>query len=660
MHSKTDKELLDSFVAAGDGTAFAELVARYSPMVYRACRRLLGNDHDAEDATQAAFVVLARKAGSLRQEGRLNGWLHRVARLVALEALRKRTDRERHQTESALWQENLAADLSEADRETVLRQVDTALNSLSAVLREAVVLRHLRGFSEQEAAAQAGCAVSAMKWRTSDGLAKLRQRLAKRGVTLSGVALAGLLTSEASAAVPETLLPSILATVKTAVATTATATTATSTAAMLAKGAMTAMFWHSVKTAAMVAVSVGVVGVGGVAAVHAVAEKEAPKPAAATALVTATNAQSTASALAFKVHPGDPLACAEAYRKAFRMLKALPDPLTTSWITNGPAEVIQQHIDVCLPVYEQMLIAAQYENVNWQWTSRVETDPDILDREIKSVIYLAKLSLIIGRYRLEHGDVNGLNAWYGAWLMGRHASQGGIVGGLVNVTIRSIMMSQLKAAKLRVPAPAFVPFAMTLASLPDAGSFEEILKGEKEDADASFERLRQGNAKAIEDWDTMVERIEKSIPGIYPRLGDKTPEARMDLVKRMAEERTVYYDHLLPIAAQIAALPMSNQVHAINSYQAKASAWSPFIREIKVAEDQVQKQACFGTACRPLLIAVCRAAATPEGAPLPEVTNPLTGKPIEVKRIPGGVEGIVESPWPESAKPLHLRLVFGE
>ncbi|MFZ4397806.1 MAG: sigma-70 family RNA polymerase sigma factor, partial [Kiritimatiellia bacterium] len=269
MQSKTDKELLDSYAAADDGSAFAELVARYSPMVYRACRRLLGNDHDAEDATQAAFVVLARKAGSLRQEGRLNGWLHRVARLVALEALQKRTDRERHQTESALWQESLAADLSEADRETVLRQVDTALDSLSAVLREAVVLRHLRGFSEQEAAAQAGCAVSAMKWRTSDGLAKLRQRLAKRGVALGGVALASLLTSEASAAIPETLLPSILAAVKTAlpavalgakvgVATTATATGATSTAAMLAKGAMKDMFIAKVKmVAAVVAVAAG-------------------------------------------------------------------------------------------------------------------------------------------------------------------------------------------------------------------------------------------------------------------------------------------------------------------------------------------------------------------------------------------------------------------
>jgi hypothetical protein len=71
-------------------------------------------------------------------------------------------------------------------------------------------------------------------------------------------------------------------------------------------------------------------------------------------------------------------------------------------------------------------------------------------------------------------------------------------------------------------------------------------------------------------------------------------------------------------------------------------------------------EAYIETAIRPLIIAVCRAAATPEGAPLPEVTNPLTGKPIEVQRNPDGVEGTVESPWPESVESLHLRLVFGE
>jgi hypothetical protein len=99
-----------------------------------------------------------------------------------------------------------------------------------------------------------------MKWRASAGIAKLRQRLAKRGIALGGLALVGLLTSEASAAVPETLLPSILATVKTAVATSATATGATTTAAMLAKGAMKAMFIAKVKLVAAIAAAVIVTG----------------------------------------------------------------------------------------------------------------------------------------------------------------------------------------------------------------------------------------------------------------------------------------------------------------------------------------------------------------------------------------------------------------
>jgi hypothetical protein len=130
----------------------------------------------------------------------------------------------------------------------------------------------------------------------------------------------------------------------------------------------------------------------------------------------------------------------------------------------------------------------------------------------------------------------------------------------------------------------------------------------------------------------------------------------------MAEENTAYYDHLLPIAAQIAALPVSEQVQAINSYQAKASDWGPRIRELKVNVDLLQKRyACYQTASRPMIIAVCRAAATPEGDPLPEVMNPLTGKPIKVQRIPGGVEGTVEIPWPvNQSMDLHLRLVFGE
>ncbi len=274
MQQQTDKELIERYAEAGDDLAFAELVARYSPMVYRVCRRLLGNEHDAEDASQGAFVVLARKAAQLREDGRLNGWLHRVARLVALEALRKRAARERHEMECAGWTGNLAESSSEVDLEAVLSQVDTALDDLSGVLREAVVLRYLRGFSERDAAAQAGCPVGTMKRRASDGISKLRRRLAKQGVTLSDVALAGLLASEASSAVPETLLPSLLATVKGVAATSAAGTgfdsvalgakdVATTTAGTLAQGAMRAMFIAQVKMTALVtAVVMGVGGAG--------------------------------------------------------------------------------------------------------------------------------------------------------------------------------------------------------------------------------------------------------------------------------------------------------------------------------------------------------------------------------------------------------------
>jgi RNA polymerase sigma factor (sigma-70 family) len=275
MSIKTDRELIESYATDRNDAAFAELVARYNPMVYRACLRVLGNAGDAEDATQGAFLVLVRKAGSLRQEGRLNGWLHRVARQVALQALRVRSDRERRQEHVAMTQESMTVDTPEIDREVVFQAVDAELDGLSAVLREALVLRYLRGLSEKEAAGQAGCPVSAMKWRASDGIAKLRQRLAKRGVALGGVALAGLLTSEASAAVPETLLPSILATVKTAAATTATATTATTTAAMLAKGAMKAMYLAKVKMVALVAAASLVVAGGGALVAQEVTQRKA-------------------------------------------------------------------------------------------------------------------------------------------------------------------------------------------------------------------------------------------------------------------------------------------------------------------------------------------------------------------------------------------------
>jgi RNA polymerase sigma factor (sigma-70 family) len=284
MQTLTDAELMEAYSSRQDEGAFGELMRRHGAMVYRACHRLLKDAHEAEDASQAVFVVLARKAGGLRK-GDLAAWLYRVAHLVAAETVRKRMHRakreESYAVDEAIQTDGFAA--SDVVDPAPLGLVDAALLSLPERCREAVILRYLQNHSEAEAAQRAGCAVGTLSARASRGIAKLRQRLAKRGVALGGVALAGLLTSEASAAVPETLLPSILATVKTAVATTATATTATTTAAMLAKGAMKAMYLAKIKMVAAVAAVIAVGGAGVTTYVAVAKEQAKPEPQMAAA-----------------------------------------------------------------------------------------------------------------------------------------------------------------------------------------------------------------------------------------------------------------------------------------------------------------------------------------------------------------------------------------
>lgn len=271
LKTMADRELIEAYADRESEPAIAELISRYNSLVYRTCFRLLRNTHDAEEAAQATFVVLARKAGSLRAEGKLNGWLHRVARNVGLHALRNRAAREKQEGLDTDWQAQTGVTDPQRDVESVLSAIDGELDSLSAVLREAVILRYLRGLSEKEAAALAGCAVGAMKWRASDGVSRLRTRLAKRGIVFGSAALIGLLEAEAQSAVPATLLQSTVTVVKSAAA---AGSTASLGVVELSKGVIQMMFWNQVRVAALIVTGLFVLCAGGMA----VTDKRADRP----------------------------------------------------------------------------------------------------------------------------------------------------------------------------------------------------------------------------------------------------------------------------------------------------------------------------------------------------------------------------------------------
>lgn len=234
----SDADLLDRFASGHDGEAFAALVARHGPMVLGVCRRRLGDSHDAEDAFQATFLVLARKARTLGRHDSVGAWLHGVAcRVVAhLRVDRaKRQDRERRKANMA------TADLTPAILWDDLRPVlDEEVQRLPNRYRLPVVLCYLGGMTYDEAARQLGCPKGTLATRLTRARALLRDRLTERGIVPSAAALAVTLADNAWAAVPPTLFHTTVA-----AATSAAAPFAVTT---LAEGVLRAMFATKLKT----------------------------------------------------------------------------------------------------------------------------------------------------------------------------------------------------------------------------------------------------------------------------------------------------------------------------------------------------------------------------------------------------------------------------
>ncbi len=180
---RSDADLLRRFAAGRDDAAFAELVRRHGPLVLGVCRRVVTDRHLADDAFQAAFVVLANKAGGLDADRPLGPWLYGVAFRVALRARLMIGRRRKRETLTATVPE-VAARVVAADDMSAI--VDEEISRLSAVGREAVVLCEMQGLSRKEAAARLGVAEGTLSSRLAAARKTLAVRLRQRGVTLAG------------------------------------------------------------------------------------------------------------------------------------------------------------------------------------------------------------------------------------------------------------------------------------------------------------------------------------------------------------------------------------------------------------------------------------------------------------------------------------------
>jgi RNA polymerase sigma factor (sigma-70 family) len=254
-----DGDLLARFAHGRDEDAFAVLVARHGPLVLGVCRRVLPDPNDADDAFQATFLVLARKAGSIGQPERLASWLYGVAYRVARKARAQAARRRARQQQVPVMQ--APEPDREADRKELYRVLDDEVQRLPERFRAPLVLCYLQGKSREEAASQLGWSASAVKGMLERGRQLLRARLARRGLVMAEGALVAVLSEGALAA----SVPAALGerTVKAAVLF-ASGQAAAGSAAVLAEGALQTMWITRVTITVAVVLALGLAGAGAV------------------------------------------------------------------------------------------------------------------------------------------------------------------------------------------------------------------------------------------------------------------------------------------------------------------------------------------------------------------------------------------------------------
>jgi RNA polymerase sigma-70 factor (ECF subfamily) len=271
----SDAELLESFLARRDEAFFEALVRRHGPMVLAVCRRILRNPHDADDAFQAAFLVLSQRASCVSPREMVANWLYGVAYRTALAARRaaaRRRARERqvhemphpHFENEETWQE-------------LLPLLDRELNRLPAKYRAPVVLCHLEGRTRKEAALQLCLPVGTLSGRLTTAMRLLAKRMRRHGLVLSGTILAAALTPNvASASVPAWLIATTMKATPLHAAGQATVGVVSAEVVALSRKVVKSMLLAKLKLTTAALLTVAVVGGGtGVFAYRAAAPENA-------------------------------------------------------------------------------------------------------------------------------------------------------------------------------------------------------------------------------------------------------------------------------------------------------------------------------------------------------------------------------------------------
>src|SRR5262245_11283452 len=349
---RTDGQLLECFVTGRDEAAFEALVRRHGPMVWGVCRRVLPNDADAEDAFQATFLVLARKAATVTDRAAVGNWLHGVARNAALQA---RTMNSRRIAKEQQWAQMPRPEPSDDVWQQLRPLLDNELSHLPDRYRLAIVLCDLEGRPVKEAARQLGCPQGTVASRLARGRAMLAQRLARHGLALSGGALASVLFHKAAwaGAPPPLVASTVKAAMLVAAGQAATAGVISARAAALTQGVLKAMFPTKLNLVTVLLLVLGALSAGvGVVAYHATAadpgvpqpaarDARAPEPAKTTAPAAAVlkDAKEAADAIEDKqdkawtlqavaeeqAKGGDKAAAARTYQDAIQAAKEIKD-----------------------------------------------------------------------------------------------------------------------------------------------------------------------------------------------------------------------------------------------------------------------------------------------------------------------------------------------